>query len=88
MKEGKKRERGREKASSLGPFEKSEKRAWYPLFAHALNFLTFQEFPDNTVLPPCDMTSVCIFCRIFSRTLLTMAICVQGLDSAALYAFL
>ena len=20
-----------------GPFEKSEKRAWYPLFAHALN---------------------------------------------------
>ena len=24
-------------ASSPGPFEKSEKRAWYPLFAHALN---------------------------------------------------
>ena len=23
-------------ASSPGPFEKSEKRAWYPLFAHAL----------------------------------------------------
>ena len=31
-------------ASSPGPFEKSEKRAWYPLFAHALNFPTFQEF--------------------------------------------
>ena len=24
-------------ASYQGPFEKSEKRAWYPLFAHALN---------------------------------------------------
>ena len=24
-------------ASYPGPFEKSEKRAWYPLFAHALN---------------------------------------------------
>ena len=24
-------------ASSPGPFKKSEKRAWYPLFAHALN---------------------------------------------------
>ena len=35
-------------ALSPGPFEKSEKksekRAWYPLFAHALNFLTFREF--------------------------------------------
>ena len=35
---------------SSGPFEisepvrKSEKRAWYPLFAHALNFPTFREF--------------------------------------------
>ena len=24
-------------ASYPGPFKKSEKRAWYPLFAHALN---------------------------------------------------
>ena len=31
-------------ASSPGPFEKSEKRAWYPLFAHVLNFPTFREF--------------------------------------------
>ena len=31
-------------ASSPGPFEKLEKRAWYPLFVHALNFLTFREF--------------------------------------------
>ena len=31
-------------ASSPGPFEKPEKRARYPLFAHALNFHTFQEF--------------------------------------------
>ena len=31
-------------ASYPGPFEKSEKRAWYPLFAHALNFPTFREF--------------------------------------------
>ena len=31
-------------ASSPGPFKKSEKRAWYPLFAHVLNFPTFQEF--------------------------------------------
>ena len=27
-----------------GPFEKSEKRAWYLLFAHPFNFPTFQEF--------------------------------------------
>jgi len=31
-------------ASYPGPFEKSEKRAWYPLLAHALNFPTFREF--------------------------------------------
>ena len=31
-------------ASYPGPFEKSEKRAWYQLFAHALNFPTFREF--------------------------------------------
>ena len=31
-------------ASYPGLFEKSEKRAWYPLFAHALNFLTFRKF--------------------------------------------
>ena len=40
------------------------------------------------MLPPRAVTSVCVFCRIFNHTLLTMAICVQGLDSAMLYAFL
>ena len=40
-------------ASSQGPFEKSEKRAWYPLLAHALNFPTFREFR----IIPC--TSAC-----------------------------
>ena len=40
------------------------------------------------MLPPRNVTSVRVFCRIFNRTLLTMAICVQGLDYAVLYAFL
>ena len=40
------------------------------------------------MLPLCAVMLVCVFCRIFNRTLLTMAICVQGLDSAVLYAFL
>ena len=31
-------------ALSPRPFEKSEKRAWYPLFVHVLNFPTFLEF--------------------------------------------
>ena len=40
------------------------------------------------------VTSVCrdfglrVHCRIFNCTVLTMAICVQDLDSAVLYAFL
>ena len=33
------------------------------------------------MLPPCDVMSVCVFCRIFNCTLLTITICVQGLDS-------
>ena len=32
--------------------------------------------------------AVCVHCRIFIRTLLTMAICVQDMDSAVLYALL
>ena len=40
------------------------------------------------MLPPRAVTSVRVFCRIFNRTLLIMAISVQGLDSAVLYAFL
>ena len=31
-------------ASYSGSFEKSEKRTWYPLFVHPLNFPTFREF--------------------------------------------
>ena len=50
--------------------------------------LNFPGLLDNTLLPPRDVMSVCVFCRIFNRTLLTMAICVQALDSAVLYAFL
>ena len=41
-------------ASNPGPFKKSEKRAWYSLFVHALNFLTFWEFriiPFTCTLP-------------------------------------
>ena len=40
------------------------------------------------MVPPRAVTSVRVFCRIFIRTLLTMAIRVQGLDSDVLYAFL
>ena len=74
-------------ASSPDLFEKSEKRSWYLLFTHALNFPTFWEFqiiPCYLHVPRCQ---VCVLCRIFNRTLLTMAICVQGLDSAMLYAW-
>ena len=75
-------------ALSPGLFEKSEKRALYLLFAHALNFPTFRE----SRIIPCHLRvlwhQVRVYCRTFSRTVLTMAICVQGLDSAVLYAFL
>ena len=60
-------------ASYPGPLEKSEKRAWYPLFAHALNFPTFREFriiPWYLRVP----WRLRVHCRIFIRTLLTMAI--------------
>ena len=75
-------------ASSPGPFKKSEKRAWYPLFAHALNFPTFWEFQIIPCYPRVPWRQVRVFCHIFNRILLTMAICVQGLDSAVLYDFL
>ena len=40
--------------------------------------------PDNTMSPPCAVTSgTCIHC-IFNRTLVTMAIDVQGIDCAYL----
>ena len=75
-------------ASSPGPFKKSEKRAWYPLFAHALNFPTFWEFQIIPCYPRVPWRQIRVFCHIFNRILLTMAICVQGLDSAVLYDFL
>ena len=48
-----------------GPFEKSEKRAWYPLFAHVLNFLIFLEFQ----ILPCKF-----LCAVIVQKL-TVAIC-------------
>ena len=40
------------------------------------------------MIPPCAVTFVRVHCRIFIRTLLTMAICMQDLVSAVLYALL
>ena len=45
-------------ASYPGSLGEGKKRAWYLLFAHALNYLTFQSFwisPGTSVL--CDVTS-------------------------------
>ena len=61
----------------VGPFEKSEKRAWYPLFAHVLNFPTFQEF---LIIPLLH-----VYCHKFICILLTG---VYDLGSAVLYASL
>jgi len=49
---------GRAVASYTGSLGEGEKRAWYLLFAHALNYLTFQSFwisPGTSVL--CHVTS-------------------------------
>ena len=65
--------------SSPGPFENLEKRAWYPLFAHALNFPTFREF---RIIPCYLRVAWCqyvYFAVIFNRTLLTMAICIESI---------
>ena len=40
---------------------------------------------DNTVISPCAVTFIRVHCRIFICTLLTMAVCMQDLDSAMLY---
>ena len=40
------------------------------------------------MIPPCAVTFVRVHCRIFIRTLLTMAVCMEDLDSAVLYALL
>ena len=73
--------------SSLVP-RPVQKRAWYLLFACALNFPTFREFR----IIPCYLCvlwcQVRVFCHIFNHTPPTMAICVQGLDFEVLYAFL
>ena len=75
-------------ASFPGSFEKSEKRPWYPLFVHALNFLTFQEFQ----IIPCYLHVLWLgymyICCIFNHTVFIMAICVQDQGSAVLYTFL
>ena len=52
-------------ASFLGWFEKSEKRAWYPLFAHTLNFPTFWEF---RIILLCAVTLVYVYCCTFIHT--------------------
>ena len=43
---------------------------------------------DNTVISPCAVTFIRVHCRIFTRTLLTMAFCMQDLDSAVFFALL
>ena len=60
-------------ASYPGPFEKSEKRAWCPLFAHALNFPIFRE---SRIIPWYLRVPWClrVHCRIFICTLLTLAV--------------
>ena len=69
--------------AGLKMFEKLEKRAWYPLFVYALNLPTFQEF-----LVICAVMLVCVYCRTFICTLLTVAVCALDSDYAVLYAFL
>ena len=49
-----------------GPFE--TERAWYPLFAHALNFPDIPGIPDNTLIPPCAVTFTCTLPYIYSYT--------------------
>ena len=44
---------------------------------------------DNTVISLCAVTFIRVHCRIFAtRTLLTMAFCMQDLDSAVFFALL
>ena len=69
-------------------FEKLEESARYPLFVHALKFSDILGILENTVLPLCAVTGLRVHCCTFTCTVLTMAICVQDLDSAVLYAFL
>ena len=40
------------------------------------------------MIPPCAVTFVRVHCRIFIRILLTMAVYMEDLDSAVLYALL
>ena len=69
-------------ASFPGPFEKLERRTWYLLFARVLNFPTFREL---WIIPCClcvTWRQVRVYCLIFNRTLLTLAICVEDLEAA------
>ena len=61
-----------------------ERRAWYPLFAHALNFPTF--LADNTVILLCALTYVRII--VYLTIHCWQRLCVQDLNSAMLYALL
>ena len=59
-------------ASFPALFKKSEKRARYLLFAHALNFLGHSGYSNSTVLPPCVVTSgryiaVCLIIHCWQR---------------------
>ena len=40
------------------------------------------------MISPCAVTFIRVHCRIFIRTLLTMAFCMQDLDSAVFFALL
>ena len=67
------------------PIRKIGERAWYPLFAHALNFPTFQEFRKNTVHLRVMWHHLRARSCSINRISLTMA-SVQGVDSALSYA--
>ena len=51
---------GSESSSHPGSLGEGEKRAWYLLFAHALNYLTFHSFlisPGTCTSVLCDVTN-------------------------------
>ena len=75
-------------STSLVPRPVQKIREKGPVFTVCACAQNIPGIPDNTMSPPCAVTSgTCIYC-IFNRTLLTMAIDVQGLDCAVLYAYL
>ena len=61
-----------------GPVRKFGEEGLVSTVCARAKFPDIPGIPDNTVLPPRGVMSVCVFCRIFNRTLLTMAICIEN----------